>query len=200
MIHIIYPNTYDYSVFTFNNEEVWAKLGEDVFIQADPSPPPYSNQWQTLTLTFSNYTGQGKQKPIPDLITDYGKLFLSEKAYQALRPLLSSHGEFLPITYENGKGYLFNPLRIADDVDGLNTKLSIKNEYDEMESLFFHEQVVAGFPVFKTTFDGFMGIYCHDNFKSIVDKEHLTGVTFGIDLSHIFPPDPSGDTEDPVSN
>ena len=168
-----------------------AHLGDEVLFHTDPSPVSYKDNWKTVNIDFRNFSGGKKKKPVPDIINDYGKLFLNEKSYQLLLPLLSQSGEFLSVIYQNEPGYIFNPLKVADEVEGVDEKLSIKNNYSEIESLFFREENVKHFPIFKTQFDSYIGIYCNQKFRDIVEKNNLQGLNFREDLGNIYSDDPN---------
>lgn len=105
--------------------------------------------------------------------------------------MLGDHGEFLPITFGDESAYLFNILAVADDVGGLDEKLSTKDEFDEMKSLAFHQDKVEGFSVFRTAFNNFMYVYCNATLKQAIEHEKLTAVIFSKDLGNMFPPDVS---------
>ena len=86
-------------------------------------------------------------------------MYLAERAYRLLKDLLSGHGEFLPVTYRNQTGYLFNALSIADDKNALDEKLCIKNEWNEMEHIGFVEERLYDTPIFRTAFESYMGFF-----------------------------------------
>ena len=131
-----------------------------------------------------------------------GRLFLNEEAYDALYELIAQDGEILPVSFEGASadehgmrkdGAIFNPLKIAEDFDALDTKLSMKNEWEDLVSLEFNEKRLndVGITLFRSSFEGFTGIFCTEAFKSACEAASLKGITFTPDLANIFPEDPS---------
>lgn len=188
MSYVMHPDVKNFLCYVLDSKETRKKLGRDTMFHFDQSPKSYSDIWQPLEITFAKLSG-GKKGDMPDLMIRNGRLFLNNKAYDALRELLKSHGEFLTVTYGDESGYLFNILTLADDVDGLDDKLSTKNEFNELQSLAFHEDKVKNLSVFRTAFDDFMGVYCNEATKQAIESAGLNGVTFSPDLGNMFPPD-----------
>lgn len=75
-----------------------------------------------MNVDFYDAFGGG-EKLIPDISSRVGKLFLNEMAFSVLKEILSKDGEFLPVTYEGGTGYLFNCLVVAEEL------IAIKSEF-----------------------------------------------------------------------
>ena len=126
---------------------------------------------------------------MPDITSRNGRLFLNQSAFNVLRDIIETHGEFLPITHQEGDGYLFNILEDAKTNNALDTKLSTRNEYGDVQSIVFHENKLGGASVVRTEFDSFQGVYCSEEFKSAVENADLKGITFSTDLGNIYPPD-----------
>ena len=190
-IYRIHPDRLNYRLITISTEEVLDKLGEEYPFHIDPTPKPYKAIWSALEVDFYDSSDSGTASELPDITASNGKLFLNAKAYEKLHLLLEPHGEFLPVTYGKNEGYVFNCLSLAESVDGLDKKLSIKNEYGDLQSLAFHEDKMLSTALFRSEFDDYMGFFCTDKFKDVVESAGLKGVTFSIDLGNIFPPDPS---------
>ncbi len=197
MIYMIHPNVRHYLSYVLDSKETRKKLGRDSMFHFDPSPKSYADHWQPIEISFAKLSG-GKKGEVPDLMVRNGRLFLNEKAYEALRDVLASDGEFLPVSFNDQTGYLFNILSIADEVNGLDQVISTKDEFDELQSLAFHEDKVNGFTVFRTAFDNYMDVYCCEAFKDAVERADLKGLLFSTDLGNVFPPDPS--TEQPETH
>lgn len=190
MIYVIHPEVKQYLSYVLDSKETRKKLGRDTMFHFDQSPKSYQDIWQPIEISFAKLSG-GKKGEMPDVIIRNGRLFLSTKAYECLSGILEAHGEFLPVTFGGEDGYLFNILTLADDIGGLDEKLSTKNEYGELQSLGFHEEKVKDLPVFRTAFDDYMGAYCNEAFKAAIETAELKGVIFSPDLGNIFPPDSS---------
>lgn len=190
MIYVIHPDAAKFMSYVIDAREVRRKLGSDSRFHFDQRPAAYAAQWQPLHLEFAPTAGRRKGA-LPDISVRHGRLFLNERAHAALRELLAPHGEFLPVRHAGGSGYLFNPLALAEQVDGLDARLSTRNEYGELQSLAFHEERVGSLAVFRTAFDNYLGVYCGDAFKAACEAAGLAGVVFGTDLGNIYPPGPS---------
>ena len=190
MIYVVHPDVKGYFSYVLDSKETRKKLGRDTMFHFDQSPKRYADNWQAIEITFAKLSG-GKKGEMPDLMIRNGRLFLNEKAYGVLLEVLEEDGEFLPVTFGDRSGYLFNILSVAEDVDGLDQKLSTKDEFGDLQSLVFHEDKVEGFKLFRSRFDDYMGVYCGEAFKSAVEQSGLNGLIFSVDLGSIFPPDPS---------
>ena len=191
-IYRIHPDRLNFSLLrTISTKEILDKLGREYPFHIDPTPKSYEAVWSALEVGFYDSSDKGTASELPDITVGNGKLFLNARAYEQLHSLLEPHGEFLPVTYGKNEGYIFNCLSLAEDVAGLDEKLSIKNEYGDLQSLVFHEDKVHSMAIFRSEFDGYMGFFCKDDFKDAVESAGLKGITFSIDLGNIFPPDPS---------
>lgn len=188
MIYRIHPDVSHYKSFVISSKEARRRLGSDTLFHFDQTPRPYLNQWKGMTIEFASLARSNKL-PVPDLMVRHGRLFVSSKAYKALVALLTDHGEFLPVSFEGGEGYFFNILSDAESHDGLNAALSTRDQHGDVQSVAFHEDRVRDMPVFRTEFDDYLGVYCTDEFKRVVEAEGLTGITLSQDLGQIFPPD-----------
>lgn len=190
MIYVIHPDVLNYKIFVLDGKEVRQKLGKDSIFDFDQRPKKYLTEWKTINIEFAKVSG-GKKGEIPDIIVRNGRLFLNEKAYAGLHDLLAPHGEFLPVTFDGSKGFLFNLLTIAEDLNALDEKLSTKNEYGELQSIAFVEENLKNSKIFRARFGNYMSAYCQDDFKSLVEALELKGLIFSHNLGNIFPPDSS---------
>ncbi|GLS24314.1 hypothetical protein [Marinibactrum halimedae] len=167
-----------------------SKTGAQMDDQIDfwRAPKRFSSLYkEALRVHFPVLDKADEKKGIPEICAVQGRLFLSLKAYTILKPLIEKDGEFLPLTYEYGEAYFFNPLRIADDVDALDTKLSCKNEWGDLENLAFHEEKLKDWKVFRTRFDGFYTLQGTQSFKDTIEKSGLKGLYITPELGRIFP-------------
>ena len=184
MIYKIQPDLLQFKQFTLDADEIEDKLGEDCLIFMDSRPTRYSQHWVPLQVEFfDEYPGGDKNKQIPDLFPDLlGKLFLSETAYTALAPMLENMGEFLPVSYSGKSGYLFNPLRIAEEQQAVDSAQVSRDQWGALNSIVFDETKLTTIPVFRLEADDYRGIYCGDTFKQAVENTGLKGVNFTTDL------------------
>ena len=188
MIYVMHPDISRFKSFVIDSKEARRKLGSDTMFHFDQRPLAYLNVWQPLEIEFAKLSSSRKLS-LPDVVVRDGRMFLNKTSYEVLYDLLKGCGEFLPITYGGEKGYLFNILSLADACGGLNKKLSTKDQYGDIQSLAFYEEVLQSMPVFRTEFDRYMGIYCTENFKHKFEDAGLCGIIFSNDLGNIFPPD-----------
>lgn len=151
---------------------------------------------ETLRVSFPKTIKEDKHCVVPDLATLQGRLFINARAYEVLEPHIAKDGEFLPVTYEQeGDAYVYTPLRVAEDVKALDTTLSKKNEWGDVEHLAFHEDKVNNWALFRTEYNRYGHIYCHEVIKTIIEQAGLTGLYFSNDLANIFPEE-RGDVAD----
>jgi len=141
---------------------------------------------EPLKVSFPILHKDSKGKKIPDICAVQGRLFLNLKAYEALKPIIGDDGEFLPLTYELGEAYFFNPLRVADDVDGVNQELSRKNEWGDLENLAFHESKVENWSVFRTAFNSYQTLQGNESVKNAVEQAGLNGLYITPELGCIY--------------
>lgn len=140
-----------------------------------------------IKVNFPRVGKQDNQKSIPDITEFQGRLFLSIKAYDALKQLIGNDGEFITASHENGKGYIFTPLQIAK----VDPALTHKNEWDEILNIGFYEDEVKNYSLFRTSYNNYMRLYCQQAVVDIIQKESLTGFYITNDLANIFPEDRS---------
>lgn len=148
-----------------------------------------------LKITFPLFNAADGQKTIPDIAEFQGRLFLSPKAYIILKPLIEKDGEFLAGVYQDGECFIFTPLRIAEDVDGLDLVLSRKNEWGDVDNIAFHEERVKEWALFRSNYTAYMRLYCQGSLKDAIEAAKLTGLYFTPDLSNIFPEERSSVTQ-----
>ncbi|GLS27810.1 hypothetical protein [Marinibactrum halimedae] len=129
---------------------------------------------------------EGDEKLIKsDITVQEGRFYLNEKAYDVLYNLLKDDGEFLPLIDDSGNsGYVFTPLKVAEDNNALDTNLSKKNEWGDVENLAFHVDKVKDWAVFRAEFNAYMTPQCNQVVKDAIENAQLTGVFFTTDLGN----------------
>jgi hypothetical protein len=183
MLYSIYADTKNYLYIGYDGNQMNDLLGDEYRFDIDRTVKSYSRVWKNpITVNFGNEGMKGTK--MPDISADQGRLFLSQKAYDVLRDLLKNDGEFLPVEYESGNGFMFNPLSLAESVDGLDKKLSVKNEWGDVENVAFDENKVQGFNIFKTEFDAYYSVYCQESVRDAVEQAGLKGVIFTPNLGN----------------
>lgn len=183
-LYRIHGDDSKYLNFVVDASDVEAKLGYDYPFHLDRRPVPYSQVWKAPLLVDFHYGRQGGNKPIPDIAENGGHLYFGEAAYERLHPIIDAAGEFLPVHYDGAAGFVFNPLKTAEDVDGIDEAKTANDAHGNLAHYAFHEDRVSALPIFKTKMDTFLGIFCHDAFKAAVEEGGFTGVLFGPDYSN----------------
>ncbi len=186
-LYSIYPDD-QYRIPGFDDAQIRKVFGDDIHQQfnVNYNPIPYSKNWQVLDVNFDDDQSGLEGSLIPDISIHYGRIYLSLAAYGTLKDILSQDGEFLPVRVNGADAYFFNPLMKAEDVDGLDKKRSIKNEWGEIENIAFHADRVSKFTIFKSKFDYYSNAYCQETVKNIVENKGLKGVFFTHDLGNPF--------------
>lgn len=186
MIYRIHPSNDKFLRLHIDGKEARKVLGEDADFNIDPSPISYRDQWKTMVVEF--YEDDLGAETIPDISMRVGKLFLSNRAYEVLKDLFGSYGEFLPVIYDGGSGYIFNCLELAEQHNAVNKQLSMHDPISDNFSIVFGESKLSGIDIFRCeiNLDAF---FVSEKIKKIVEAEQLTGITFTADVGHPFPPE-----------
>ncbi len=145
---------------------------------ANGTPHNFLDDWEEIEVVFvDGYPENRKDKYMPDITFITGRLFLTDKTKNLLSDVLSKvEGEYLPVRYNNNqKGFIFNPQCIVE----VNTKLSIRDENNEITSIVFNQENL----LFKTEFDNYLSLFCNKEFKKIIENNNLKGLCFSSDLS-----------------
>lgn len=164
--------------------ESMAKLGEEYGTFAfNSEPTTYRDVWKPLEIEFRSCEGSMATE-VPDLSENFGRLFLSEKAFSALGELLQQSGECLPVTFSGRKGYIFNPTVTAEQHNAVIQSATAYDEHGNLVHFAFDEARLAGVSVVKTNLDLYKGVFCGEQLKELCLTERLTGVTFSPDVSN----------------
>jgi hypothetical protein len=198
-VTVVYSLIFDsnrFRSFHFDDDQITRIIGEldddtiDKRIDINGVPRRYQELIrEPLSLSFPIVDKEDKNKAIPDLDVFQGRLFLSNKAYEALRALIEKDGEFLPVTYEMGEGYFFTPLRVAEDAEAIDWSCSKQNDWNYFDHLAFHGERVKDWSVFRMRHDGYMSLFCQSAVKDAIEEERLSGLYITNDLANIFPQD-----------
>lgn len=161
------------------------KLGAEHGIFAfNAEPIKYSEVWEALKIHFQACIGS-KTKDMPDISENFGRLFLSTKAHDALKELIEEAGELLPITYNSDeKGYIFNPLLTAESLNAIDEKLTTYDAHGNLEHFSFDPSKLKNTAIFKTQLDTYKGIFCSEAVVQACELAGLTGVKFNLDISN----------------
>ncbi|WP_439509742.1 hypothetical protein [Marinimicrobium koreense] len=164
--------------------ESMAKLGEEYGTFAfNAEPKSYRDVWKPLEIEFRPCEGS-KATEVPDVSENFGRLFLSERAFLVLGDLLEQSGECLPVTFGGRKGYIFNPTSTAEQYDAIIQSATAYDEHGNLVHFGFVEARLAGVPMFKTELDLYKGVFCGEPVRDLCVSEGLTGITFSPDASN----------------
>ena len=185
-LYSIYADTKNFRKIEFDRDQMFEDYGSlPNHFDLNYEPKPFApKQKREFSIQFKN-EGKGLSgDQYPDISEFQGRLYLNQKAYDALAAILSKDGEFLTVQHEHGKGYIFNPLHCAEEKQGLDETLSKKNEWGDIENAAFHEDKVKEFTIFKTAFDAYLSAYCQENLKEAIEENGLQGAYFTPDLGN----------------
>lgn len=137
--------------------------------------------WQTPDTRFVSNEGV-KNLGIPDISAWIGaSLVLSPRAYRYLSDTLKSYGELLPVTVGNETFFIFNCTQLGEE------ELSAC-EYEtqggipiQLRNLAFKDSVQA-LPVFKSSYESCLTVFCNERFMNAVEEFNLAGVVFDENL------------------
>ncbi|AZZ92342.1 hypothetical protein EUZ85_17060 [Hahella sp. KA22] len=194
VLYTLIHDTNKYLRPAFDSSQIIEVLGETTHenikyrIDIRVAPISFKRVIETpLRMSFPKDGKEQKSCDIPDVAVMQGRLFLSAKAYGVLSPVIGQDGEFLPATYELGEGYIFIPMRVADDVDAVDTEHCTKNDWGYFSHLSFHEARLEGWSVFRTKLNGYQSLYCQDYVKKAIEDARLSGLYITSDLANIYP-------------
>ena len=192
MLYTLISDHDNYLGLCFDDEQIMRIIGDlsddtvDKRIDVNSIPRSYKGIVnEPLILSFPIMEKADQKRKIPDLEVHAGRLFLSAKAYKILKPLIENDGEVLPVTYENGSGYFYIPLRVAE----VDPAVTHKDEWEEIVSLGFSDENVQDWSLFRTEYNGCMRLYCQEAIKEAIEDAQLTGLYITNDLANIFPED-----------
>ena len=186
MIYRIHSNIQHYLSLHIEGREARKALGQDSDFDIDERPISYLNHWKTMKVSFYDAFDGDNKKAVPDISLRLGKLFLNERAYQVLKVLLESDGEFLPVITEFGGGYIYNCLTVADDLNATDEKLCIHDPLNDRFSIGFIESRLVNCHVFRAQIDP-AGYFCKQKMKDLVEQNNLTGISICENISNPFP-------------
>lgn len=178
-------NDDSYYIYTMSTGDVVSKLGRENPFHLDPSPVSYAEVWKDpLVLDFGPEEEEMMNPVVPEIAARFGRMFFDEKAHALLGAALAQDGEFLPVVYNGGAGYIFNPLTIAEKFSAVDDRVTAYNEWGEVQNLgFIEEKLPAGTMIFRCEATRYAGIFCTDAFKRSVEEAGLVGIFFHPDLA-----------------
>ncbi|WP_160152919.1 hypothetical protein [Microbulbifer sp. ALW1] len=137
--------------------------------------------WQTPDTRFVSNEGV-RDLGIPDISTWIGaSLVLSPKAYRYLGDTLKSYGELLPVTVGSETFFIFNCTQMGEEDLGASEYETQEGIPIQLLNLTFKDSVQA-FPVFKSSYESCLTVFCNERFMRAVEDFKLTGVVFDENL------------------
>lgn len=131
--------------------------------------------WNTLNGTYYYSKDNPVKNSCPDLSKRLWEMVFSEEAKTKLEKSLGKYAEFLPISIDGDKRYIFNLLNATSAIDQFNSKMKIHNGVEMgVEKIAFLAHEVKDLCIFNTPYDGYSHIYCTDEFKSLIENSGLT--------------------------
>ncbi|SBS36572.1 hypothetical protein MSP8887_02636 [Marinomonas spartinae] len=106
-----------------------------------------------------------------------GLIVFSDKAHDALQPLLSEYGEFLKIDVEGDRKYLFNPQVFGKEDPTLSIKGYFNNVHTDYECIAFNKDDVDDKVFYKSKL-AVSRLYCNEAFVEAFKAYQLKGLTF----------------------
>lgn len=196
MLYKLIFNEDNYRLMLWDKEQIASEVGDDDIdhlIDINGAPVRHKGVFkEPLRVSFAPvYPGDADLK-IPDLCVFEGRLYLSEPAHRVLEELLKVDGEFLDVIDDRGeRGFVYTPLRVAEDVEAIDWSCSKPNDWNYFDHLAFYEERVKNWNVFRMSHDGYMSLFCQPAVKEAIEKENLSGLYITNDLANIFPQDHS---------
>jgi hypothetical protein len=146
-----------------------------------------SQSWTPVETSFSPI--DNPEAPIPDIAKWIdATLVLSQRAYEALYSSLAECGEFLPISANGQKYYLFNCLTCVGIDQHRSQKCYYEGEDIGFEKLAFQPTAAT---IFKSPDQGCQDLFCQESIKDLVERHALTGTIFDANLAFTYEP-PAG--------
>lgn len=185
-LYSIYADSDTFRTIAFDSDQMFEEYGSlRNHFSVNYEPVPFAGRMNSpFQISLSGKNSEFSGDEIPDISEHYGRLYLSIKAYEAIGDLIKGDGEFLPALCDGKEAFIFNTTRVAEDADGLDEKLSVKDAMGNCINVAFHSERVSEFMIFKTEFDGFISAYCQSELKDAIDAADLKGVYFTQDLGN----------------
>ncbi len=185
MIYRMHPDVKQCQIFQLDADTVEEYIGEGCLIYMDATPTRYAQMWRCIDIEFYDAITESSNtaKKLPDMMADDdGKLFLSHAAYEVLQPVLANCGEALPVTYVGQQGYLFNVLSLAEQHEAIEHEKT-QHDHNGLVKLVLNESALEQVPLVRTEEDCFLGIYCNEAIKTLIDTHSFQGCILTTDLS-----------------
>ncbi len=166
-------------------EQLGTEDALDVFLRQpttnDSLLPIWKNIHSTMRAMFDSALTQ------PDVsLWNFLYLLINEKAYSILKDHISPYGEFLPITVDGKKMFIFNCLDYAKEDQDQCLREYIDGIECGLKLLTFDTTDTKDKLLFKSKLEGGSLLFASDHFKQICERHELKGLRYDEDLLSIF--------------
>ena len=142
--------------------------------------------WPSLDSEFVSHSHNARL-PIPDVSKWIdASLVLSPKAHRLLKELLEPFGEFLPVTTDDERYFIFNCLTFVDADESQSEKQLYEGEEVGIKSLIFDNASAEGKLIFKCRYQHCLDVFCTERLKNLIEDFGLSGINFDLNLASPF--------------
>lgn len=180
----IEPKLHEYGWFNLDMNKVIDALGRKLYRSFKRTDVSIGEYWEDFDARFEAADGEVDTGIRPD-ITTWGAschLVVNQKAYDALKDLLSPFGEFLATPCEGTVYRIFNCQTTVKADEAASEKIINQGLQEGLKSLEFKDGDVENAPAFKTDYDLYASLFCGEEFKRLVKNHDLSGIEFKEDL------------------
>ncbi|GLS26340.1 hypothetical protein [Marinibactrum halimedae] len=158
-------------------------------IDINSGPVAHKNVFkEPIRVSFDYSHPDYKGRIRGDLSVQEGRLYLNQKALNALKPLIDDDGDIIEVIDEKNEiGYVFTPLQVAEKVDAIDMKLTQINQWGDPEHLAFYEDRLERWNIFRCELNSYMSLQCSQAVKDLIEKFNLKGVFFTPSLGNRYP-------------
>lgn len=183
----IFDDSSEFSSFSLDLEAVLDVLdphiGEQAAMQFSQSNRALAQYWSPIDVIVR--ANDGSANNVPDLTLWRGaSVIMSDRAVEALKPMISSCGEFLPLNFEGKLYALFNCRKEVAADPQRSVRIEEGGYFMDVEKLVFSDDVDT--PIFKSPFENNRNLFCTDRFRTAVVENGLGGIYFGDDLTEFM--------------
>lgn len=174
------------SLEIFNTKELMAAFGIVKYRKLRSTQESIADKWPQSHGGFYDLFSEKAEEisESPDVYLWMNVfLVLSLKAKNILSPLLEIFGEFLPFECAGEEYYIFSVYSMIEPDPTKSATISKDGVYAGISSLSFKPETIGTHVIFKSAFDRFNHLYCTEKFKSIIEFNKLTGLTFSTKLT-----------------
>lgn len=142
-------------------------------IQIRSRPSPAAEEWTPIPVTMPDENPE-EEGDFPSLI-DYRSIpMMSQRAWNALRPLIGDCCEALPIAYPTGEPFfLIHVMQTIDSLDADRSEVrrsKIDGRISRIYKYKFRNELLRGKHIFKLSRESGGELFVDDEFRKIVER------------------------------